>query len=181
MKRKESDKREVTNKLIATGVLAAILAANCLAWLARPTATPAYPADIFPEQTVQQPAPPAQPKAGNTANAGNASGLQAEEPEPRLTLSLEREPPEIARQAPLTVPAADASPIIAQYLRDRPVARPEVPKIKLFDSEYGTRGVSSRRWVSERVGLEAGVGLTDGETLRERQAAAGVGVVISFD
>lgn len=175
----------VNNKLIASAVLATIIAANALAWLARPTATPAYPADIFPEQvqTVRGPAASSGPDARKTARPQTSGAQEPAETGQRLTLSLELEPEplEIARQTPLAVPAADASPDLLKDLQRNRTARPQVPKLKLFDPEYGTRGVTTRRWVSDRLGLEAGVGLTDGETLREREAAAGVGVVISFD
>lgn len=160
--------------------LAGLFLASSLMWLARPTAIPAHPDDIFPRQVVQAPAKPSPAKAAR-AEPSAQEAMAAPEPE-RLDLTRYPETPEIPLDNDNSLAFNEATPSAVFDLTPASAKpRPEVPKIKLFDEGTGTRGFSARRWLSSRMGVEAGIGLTEGESLRERQAAAGIGFVLGFD
>ena len=162
---------------IVTLAFVGLAAASSLMWIARPSAIPAYPEDIFPDEIVTTPAPeiPAKLPSAPVARAQKSHAIPADP----LKLTLEPEPPVIRERAVNNAPVQTSG--LSLEFDQKQSARGEIPKIKLFDSELGTRGYSSRRWLSDKVGIEAGIGITDGEGLGERQPAAGAGVVISFD
>lgn len=158
-----------------------------LAWLQRPSAIAAHPDDLFPAPVVviSEPAePPTQREEGAKSSQEKVEPVSAQATSPAkppLDLNLHSEPAAIpTREGMATEPSLSVSTLNLDN-DAKPRARADVPKIKFFDSDYGTLGFSSRRWVSPRFGIEAGVGITEGETLRERSPAAGVGLLFSFD
>lgn len=174
----------VSTKFLIALSLALIGVAGVAMWLTRPSAIPVHPAEVFtaPEEEHIVSPEENQPTAPARKQPEPAAAAAAEKtPEQPLNLSREKQAPVISDKSTTLARELEDDQTVTLDFSGKGKLRPKIPKIKLFDPEYGTRGFSSRRWVSDNLGIEAGVGLTDGETLRERDAAAGVGVVISFD
>ena len=92
----------------------------------------------------------------------------------------------LSSASPLPRTTLSQTPFLALELELKEPARAEVEKLRFFDADYENpdfklRGVTTRRWMSRRLGIEAGIGVTEVEKLRERAPAVGVGVVFSFD
>ncbi len=155
------------DKFLIVIILIGFTAASSLLWLTRPSAIPVHPDDIFPAEVVQVPAETAPEKVTQTRAPIPVQEAQPEPAPAPLTLTLESKAPEISGSANSTLALAEPTKGLSLGLAKKPrIARPEVPKLKLFDEDRGTRGFSGRRWLSKHMGVEAGIGLTEGETLR---------------
>lgn len=66
-----------------------------------------------------------------------------------------------------------------------PVPVPEVESITLFNPKYGLNGFLKQRWVSQRFGFQAGLGLNDERRIQTEEGfrddiAVGMGIILTF-
>ncbi len=79
----------------------------------------------------------------------------------------------------------DEPPRVAFDLTPEEPVTPEVESITLFNPEYGLRGFLKQQWLSQRFGLQGGLGLNDdrlvetGDGLRD-DIAVGMGIILTF-
>ncbi len=130
--------------------------------------------------------PPATPSAA-TANSGDEPRA-AETPPAPLTLALPDMPADTVDRLSWAadVLSQDKPPprVAFDFTPEEPVT-PEVESITLFNPEYGLRGFLKQQWLSQRFGLQGGLGLNDdrlvetGDGLRD-DIAVGMGIILTF-
>lgn len=71
-------------------------------------------------------------------------------------------------------------PYLALDLTPRPIVRPELETLNLFDPRYNMRGVIQRHWLTENFGLQGGFGYSENEESKDRDVAVGIGFVFTY-